>query len=247
MAESSLPGFAQLEYWHHFTVTNSSYKLIFLSWTCTVSDNLARCGALESLVNEMADDPWDSKVLNRHSAIHFLDDDYDEDDEKVRLKLSKTPLGCWCNKLSCTLNMKFPQLETSSSKITMVANLFPSHRGHSFERPLLTLANWKQWRKQPRTSVTTWSLPKAWTPTKTRSITLQTEWPHLCDLLTSHVFTSRISRCCLAQTLLFPLLLLYLRLPTPVWPPPPFLLWDACKLPSSPALCRVWAAVPFTF
>lgn len=142
----------------------------------------------------------------------------------------------------------------SSSKITVVANLFSSHRGHSFEGPLLTPASWKQWRKQPRTSATTWTPPKAWTPTKTRSITLQTEWPHLCDLLTSHVFTSRISGCRPAQTFSFPLLLLYLRLPHPgVASPSFFLLWDACKLPSSPAVCKVcwsqsvWAAVPFTF
>lgn len=137
----------------------------------------------------------------------------------------------------------------------MVANLSPSRRGPSSEGPLLTPASWKQWRKRPRTSVTTWTLPKAWTPTKTRSITLQTEWPHLCDLLTSHVLTSRISGCRPAQTLSSPLsLVVPTTPPPPVWPPPPvFLLWDACKLPSSPALCKVcwsqsvWAAVPFTF
>lgn len=49
------------------------------------SDNLARCGALESLVNDMADDTWDNKAVNRISAIHFLDEDEDEDDEKVRV------------------------------------------------------------------------------------------------------------------------------------------------------------------
>lgn len=91
-----------------------------------------------------------------------------------------------------------------SSKITMVAHLFASHRGHSFEGPLLTPASWKQWRKQLRTSVTTWTLPKAWTPTKTRSITLQTEWPHPCDRLTSHLFTSRTSPYHPAQTLFSP-------------------------------------------
>lgn len=50
----------------------------------TGSDNLARCGALESLVNDMADDTWDNKAMNRTSAIHFLDDDEEEDDDKVR-------------------------------------------------------------------------------------------------------------------------------------------------------------------
>lgn len=104
---------------------------------------------------------------------------------------------------------------------------FPSYRGLSFEGPLLTPVSWKRWRKLPRTSATTWTLPKAWTPTKTRSITLQTEWPHLCDLLTSHVFTSCIFRCCPAQTLPFPPPFGSPTTPPsphlPVWPTPPFL------------------------
>lgn len=36
-------------------------------------------------MNDMADDTWDNKAVNRISAIHFLDEDEDEDDEKVRL------------------------------------------------------------------------------------------------------------------------------------------------------------------
>lgn len=40
-------------------------------------------------MNDMADDTWDSKAVNRISAIHFLDDDEDEDDEKVRLASSR--------------------------------------------------------------------------------------------------------------------------------------------------------------
>lgn len=55
----------------------------------TGSDNLARCGALESLVNDMADDTWDNKAMNRISAIHFLDDDEEEDDDKVRAASSR--------------------------------------------------------------------------------------------------------------------------------------------------------------
>lgn len=55
------------------------------------SDNLARCGALESLVNDMADDTWDNKAVNRISAIHFLDDGEDDDDEKVRVTGSAPP------------------------------------------------------------------------------------------------------------------------------------------------------------
>lgn len=57
------------------------------------SDNLARCGALESLVNDMADDTWDNKAVNRISAIHFLDEDEDEDDEKVRVCVSSSPVA----------------------------------------------------------------------------------------------------------------------------------------------------------
>lgn len=48
------------------------------------SDNLARCGALESLVNDTADDTWDNRAMNRMSTIRFLDDDDEDDDEKVR-------------------------------------------------------------------------------------------------------------------------------------------------------------------
>lgn len=62
---------------------DSKPVLSFYHPTCAASENLARCGALESLVNDTADNMLDSKAVNRHSAIHFLDDDYDEDDEKV--------------------------------------------------------------------------------------------------------------------------------------------------------------------
>ncbi|TMS04616.1 Leucine-rich repeat-containing protein 1 [Larimichthys crocea] len=55
------------------------------------SDNLARCGAMESLVNDMADDTWDNKAVNRISAIHFLDDDDEEDDDKGTLLRRATP------------------------------------------------------------------------------------------------------------------------------------------------------------
>lgn len=49
------------------------------------SDNLARCGALESLVESgMLDDTWDDKATNRMSTIRFMEDDDDEDDEEVR-------------------------------------------------------------------------------------------------------------------------------------------------------------------
>lgn len=63
------------------------------------SDNLARCGALESLVNNTADDTWDNKAVNRISAIHFLDDDEDDDDEKVRL-------ASWSSKVQTDLSIR---------------------------------------------------------------------------------------------------------------------------------------------
>ncbi|XP_047459532.1 leucine-rich repeat-containing protein 1 [Mugil cephalus] len=47
------------------------------------SDNLTRFGALESLVNDMADETWDNKAMNRTSAIHFLDEDDDGDDDSA--------------------------------------------------------------------------------------------------------------------------------------------------------------------
>lgn len=48
------------------------------------SDNLTRFGALESLVNGMADDTWDNRPMNRTSTIQFLEDDEEDDDDKVR-------------------------------------------------------------------------------------------------------------------------------------------------------------------
>ena len=69
-------------------------------YTITGSDNLARCGALESLVNDMADDTWDNKAVNRISAIHFLDNEEEEDDDKVsktKGKFHYHPSGSWWN------------------------------------------------------------------------------------------------------------------------------------------------------
>lgn len=47
--------------------------------------------------------------------------------------------------------------------------------------PRHTLASWRTWRRWLRASERTWMPPKAWIPTKTRSIMLWTEWPRLCD------------------------------------------------------------------
>lgn len=68
---------------------SDTYYVVFFFFFLTGSDNLARCGALESLVNDMADDTWDNKAMNRISAIHFLDDDEEEDDDKVRAASSR--------------------------------------------------------------------------------------------------------------------------------------------------------------
>uniref|UniRef100_A0A8C3ZX01 Disease resistance R13L4/SHOC-2-like LRR domain-containing protein n=1 Tax=Denticeps clupeoides TaxID=299321 RepID=A0A8C3ZX01_9TELE len=55
------------------------------------SDNLARCGALESLVNDMENSTWDERAINRISAIRFMEEDDDEDDDKGTLLRRATP------------------------------------------------------------------------------------------------------------------------------------------------------------
>ncbi|MEE6476605.1 hypothetical protein FKM82_011138 [Ascaphus truei] len=44
-------------------------------------DNLQRCGAFESLVNDMSDETWNERAINRISAIRFLDDEKEEEEE----------------------------------------------------------------------------------------------------------------------------------------------------------------------
>uniref|UniRef100_A0A8D0GP27 Leucine rich repeat containing 1 n=1 Tax=Sphenodon punctatus TaxID=8508 RepID=A0A8D0GP27_SPHPU len=46
-------------------------------------DNLPRCGAFESLVNEMSDETWNERAVNRVSAIRFLEDEKGEDDDET--------------------------------------------------------------------------------------------------------------------------------------------------------------------
>ncbi|XP_053142377.1 leucine-rich repeat-containing protein 1 isoform X3 [Hemicordylus capensis] len=46
-------------------------------------DNLPRCGAVESLVNEMSDETWNEQAVNRVSAIRFLEDEKDEEDNEM--------------------------------------------------------------------------------------------------------------------------------------------------------------------
>ncbi|XP_051506850.1 leucine-rich repeat-containing protein 1-like isoform X1 [Myxocyprinus asiaticus] len=56
------------------------------------SDNLARCGALESLVESGAlNDTWDDTATNRMSTIRFMEEDVDEDDEERTLLRRATP------------------------------------------------------------------------------------------------------------------------------------------------------------
>lgn len=100
--------------------------LSFCRLTCTVSESLARCGALESLVNDMTDNMLDSKAVNRHSAIHFLDDDYDEDDEKVTCIFIKLHAG--------ETSIKFLSAVWGSDGITMAANLLSLTQGTLLRR-----------------------------------------------------------------------------------------------------------------
>ncbi|KAM4771847.1 leucine-rich repeat-containing protein 1 isoform 1-T1 [Rhinophrynus dorsalis] len=52
-------------------------------------DNLPRCGAFESLVNDMSDETWNEKAMNRISAIRFLDDTKEEDDDETATLLRR--------------------------------------------------------------------------------------------------------------------------------------------------------------
>lgn len=55
----------------------------FRSLTSIITDNLPRCGAMESLVNEMSDETWNERAVNRVSAIRFEDEKDEEDNEMV--------------------------------------------------------------------------------------------------------------------------------------------------------------------
>nr|XP_032621141.1 leucine-rich repeat-containing protein 1-like [Chelonoidis abingdonii] len=52
-------------------------------------DNLPRCGAFESLVNEMSDETWNERAVNRISSIRFLEDEKDEEDNEMRTLLRR--------------------------------------------------------------------------------------------------------------------------------------------------------------
>lgn len=124
--------------------------------------------------------------------------------------------------------------------------------------PRLTRASWRPWRRRWRTSAMTWTLPKAWTPTKMRSITLQTEWPRLSDRLPQKCLLPPVPRCVILHKSHCPAhLLLFLSSPLssdpPVWPPLSSMKpWDACDLHVQPCVNCAWqsvirAAVPSSF
>uniref|UniRef100_A0A7N4PRI8 Leucine rich repeat containing 1 n=1 Tax=Sarcophilus harrisii TaxID=9305 RepID=A0A7N4PRI8_SARHA len=52
-------------------------------------ENLPRCGALENLVSEMSDETWNERAVNRVSAIRFLEDERDEEDNEMRTLLRR--------------------------------------------------------------------------------------------------------------------------------------------------------------
>lgn len=51
--------------------------------TCVPAENLPRCGALESLVHDVSDDAWSMRAVHRVSAIRFLDDEKEEDENET--------------------------------------------------------------------------------------------------------------------------------------------------------------------
>nr|XP_013004399.1 leucine-rich repeat-containing protein 1 [Cavia porcellus] len=55
----------------------------------TCQENLPRCGALESLVHDVSDDAWSMRAVHRVSAIRFLDDEKEEDENETRTLLRR--------------------------------------------------------------------------------------------------------------------------------------------------------------
>lgn len=55
-------------------------------------ESLPRCGAMESLVNDVSEEAWDDHSVHRVSAIRFLEDEKDEDENQTRtLQRRATP------------------------------------------------------------------------------------------------------------------------------------------------------------
>uniref|UniRef100_A0A8I3RVW9 Leucine rich repeat containing 1 n=1 Tax=Canis lupus familiaris TaxID=9615 RepID=A0A8I3RVW9_CANLF len=55
----------------------------------TCQENLPRCGALESLVSDVPDEAWNERAVNRVSAIRFLEDERDDEDNETRTLLRR--------------------------------------------------------------------------------------------------------------------------------------------------------------
>ncbi|XP_049633605.1 leucine-rich repeat-containing protein 1 [Suncus etruscus] len=55
--------------------------------TCT--EHLPRCDALESLVSDVSDEAWNDRAVHRVSAIRFLEDEKDEEDNEMRTLLRR--------------------------------------------------------------------------------------------------------------------------------------------------------------
>lgn len=47
------------------------------------AENLPRCSALENLVHDVSDEGWNEQPINRVSAIRFLEDEKDEEDNET--------------------------------------------------------------------------------------------------------------------------------------------------------------------
>lgn len=89
-----------------YTVTlTCDIHICCLYLSAVIIDNLPRCGALENLVNEMSDETWNERAVNRVSAIRFLDDEKDEEDNEMVSFLRKQMQndGCWNSRLLIVL------------------------------------------------------------------------------------------------------------------------------------------------
>ncbi|EPY83018.1 PDZ-domain protein scribble-like protein [Camelus ferus] len=89
-------------------------------------ENLARCAALESLVNDVSDEAWNERAVNRVSAIRFVEDEKDEDDNETMKVVCPGPgqkqtfgdpelVTCGGSTLSGTRSLPFPPVLACSS------------------------------------------------------------------------------------------------------------------------------------
>lgn len=64
-------------------VSYGNLFVFFVDAFFVVIENLVRCGVLESLVNDVFDEFWNERVVNRVSVIRFLEDEKDEEDNET--------------------------------------------------------------------------------------------------------------------------------------------------------------------